>query len=179
MTLPAQAQKFIEIKDVMASSIYESASRSLRSDYNKLVYKTVLSLREEPTNTETIGQSIRMTRAGARLDDDTVEALVFLVMMETANDAREDLKIIISETKKHDELKRKLRIQIQQQQTINSTNMGAAYKPLAVLQDIECGEIPLLKMQLAMERITQLNTAISNIMKTKADTIRNTIANIK
>lgn len=179
MTIPVQAQKYIESPDVAAISLYQSITKNLRSDFNKLVYKTVIALKDETADTATIEQSLRMTRAGARLGDDTIQALVFLVIMEAANDERENLKAIMASARSQQDEKRKIRTIISQQQKVNVANLGVKYKTTADVPVAEYSELSLLKMQMAMERLAHMYTALSNIMKSQAESIKNAIANIK
>lgn len=144
-----------------------------------------------------------------------VEALVFLVLMETAKSAQEDQKAMMEQMKKVNEAKAALRQRTQQMKRSNAQAAGdarakapqriaarpalsperAAVQPrplpkaqfdrqLRSARDNyeslnEMGEAQSLRLQMAMDRRSKLNSTLSNLLKKMSDTGSSITNNLK
>lgn len=103
---------------------------------------------------------------GSMADGD-IMALAFIVMMEAAKSAQEDLKSVMDGVKTINKQKQSLR---------ESTNAADKQK-LDSLS--EMGEMESLRLQMAMDRKSKLMSTLSNLLKKESETSSNIIQNIK
>lgn len=129
-----------------------------------------------------------------------IEALAFLVMMEAAKSAREDLKAIMAGVKQINEAKASLqknsspaKVAVVPRQTANVSRTLVQPKPMPKAQfarqldkaknDLdslsEMGEMESLRLQMAMDKMSKANSAASNVMKKYSDTSQSISQNLK
>jgi hypothetical protein len=133
----------------------------------------------------------RFGSLGAAGDGD-IMALAFLVMMEAAKSAREDLKSIMDGVKKLNAEKQQQRAGLAKAQQAKTSeypasNTIAATRDTAVRDAMkdkrdslsELGQEQQLRMQQAMDRLNKANQAASNLMKKFSDTQSSIIGNLK
>ena len=141
---------------------------------------------------ERIGKS----RALGQLREGDIEALTFLVMMEAAKSAQEDLKSIMDGVKAINDAKASNR----RTARINSARPRAAINRAAISvvprskQDIdaqiervkddldsmsEMGEMESLRLQMAMDRMSKMMSTLSNLLKKMSDTNTTITQNLK
>ena len=113
-------------------------------------------------------------------------ALTFIVFLEAAKAAQEDLKAIIAAVKKLNEEKEGWR---QVAKTLNAMANGTA--PQHDVDDAkdmvkhkldslsELGEMESLRLQLAMDRLAKLMSTLSNLLKKASETASGITQNIK
>jgi hypothetical protein len=98
--------------------------------------------------------------------DGDIMAIAFLVMMEAAKSAREDLKSIMAETKRLNEAKAQQRAVLDKQKDQRDSLS-------------EQGKEQQLKMQQVMDRMTKADSAASNTLKKFQETASSIIGNMK
>lgn len=128
-----------------------------------------------------------------------VQSLVFIVMMDAAKSAREDLKAIIAATKALNDKKAAqrtpVRASMQAKQDLAVATRGdedAAKDPAkdsandekdaaeGRLDSLsEMSETEQLRLQMAMDRCSKLRSALSNIMKKQSDAANGILGNLK
>jgi hypothetical protein len=129
-----------------------------------------------------------------------IDALAFLVMMEAAKSAREDLKAIMTGVKQINEARASLKqnptsakVAVAPRQTAHVSRTQVQPKPIPKAQfarqldkaknDLdslsEMGEMESLRLQMAMDRMSKANSATSNFMKKSSDTTQSISQNLK
>jgi len=156
----------------------------------------------------TVQSDIGLRFSGQGLGSSDIEALAFLVMMEAAKSAQEDLKATMAEVKSVNEKKAALRskegkptkvaanasattpvtpppkVNVAQARPVPPTpkkESPAATAPATGKTDTlgEMGETESLRLQLAMDRQTKLLETISNVMKKTSESSSAIIGNLK
>jgi putative addiction module CopG family antidote len=112
------------------------------------------------------------------LDDADIMAMVFLVLMEAAKSAEEDLKAIMAQVNAINAAKCRLR------HTIDKLSTGTSRDVEDELTDTldslsEMGEMESLRFQMAMDRLSKLMSTLSNILKKKSNTAQSITQNLK
>ena len=137
---------------------------------------------------------------GSMADTD-VTAMAFLVMMDAAKSAREDLKAIMDGVKSINEQKQELRGHAQLLRSaaaevgrsselapgqVSSTRLsleGVDAAPDAIANDLDSlsgmGETQSLRMQMVMDRLTKLMETLSEVMKKASETSAGITQNLK
>ncbi len=141
------------------------------------------------------------------LGDIDVDLAVMLVMMETANAAQDDLRAILAEMQAVNARRARNRqaieaMKAQRQEVRKEALARGTREPDAVLEvlltaygivverevdqlidDIdsmsEMGEMESLRLQMMMDRITKMMSALSNLMKKLSDTSQQVVQNMK
>lgn len=136
------------------------------------------------------------------LNSADVEAIAFLVMMQAAKSAQEDLKGIMGEVKKMNEAKASQRQQAntlkqpapqirtvaknnyQKPDSLKPINASVFTQKTSELKNKkddtgELSETQQLKMQMIMDRRNKMNEAISNLLKKVSETENQVIQNLK
>lgn len=118
-----------------------------------------------------------------------LEAMLFLVLMQAAKDAQEDLKAVMARVKEINEAKRKQRENLSRAQgtasgfaaAISAAAHGAAAVGARAELDTlsEMGEMESLRLQLAMDRMSKLMSTVSNLLKKIHDTAQSITQNLK
>lgn len=141
--------------------------------------------------------SAAATREG--LEEGDIEALISLVMMLAAKDAREDLKRMMEELKeanrrkaewrKHRDCRKGYALAVLDDATrIESlSNLLADTLDDFAIDEIkrdiasmsELGEMESLRLQMAMDRLSKLMSTLSNLLKKIADTADDITRNMK
>jgi hypothetical protein len=128
-------------------------------------------------------------RAAGYGDGADIQALVFLVLMEAAKAAEDDLRATLEKIKAANEMKRCLRAKIRGGDC--KGNVRTRFEPVlgkAVTREItegsldslsEMGELQQLSLQESMARMQKLMETLSNLMKKISDTNASIIANMK
>ena len=172
-------QSFMQTPDKQTVALYERLVKVLNPTYRKLVDRTTTSLEGKAVDSRSLTESLTKNPFTANLRNEDIMALVFIVMMEAAKSAQEDLKAIMDGVKAINKEKQALREKIREQQRINKDALGAAYKVPVEIEKVETDELQQLKMQIVMDRLAHFYTTISNIMKAIADDAKNIINNLK
>lgn len=128
------------------------------------------------------------------LDGADIGALAFLVLMQSSKSAQEDLKAIMARVKAINEKKAKLRELLGDAQErasrLDPDSFARAIVTMqadAMVEQIErdlaslseMSEMPSLRLQMAMERISRMMSVLSSILKKLADTQQAIVRNIK
>jgi hypothetical protein len=128
-------------------------------------------------------------RAAGYGDGDDIQALVFLVLMEAAKAARDDLRATLEKIKAANEMKRCLRAKVRGGDCKGNVRMK--FEPVlgkAVTKEItegsldslsEMGELAAVDLEAAMRRMSELEVTLSKLMKKISDTNAGIIANMK
>ena len=129
----------------------------------------------------------------ATYSDADIEALTFIVMMNAAKDADDDLAEIMARTKainqakqcvrdfkKRSELDHCLRA-IQPTPPLSAAALDALIDSIKNKLDSlsEMGETESLRLQMAMDRLSKMMSTLSNILKKISDTDSGVVANMK
>ena len=138
----------------------------------------------------------RAVRGRGNLNDADIDALMFLVMMEAAKSAQEDLKSIMDGVKAINDAKASNR----RTARTNAARPRAAINRAAISvvprskQDIdaeiervkddldsmsEMGEMESLRLQMAMDRMSKMMSTLSNLLKKISDTNATITQNLK
>jgi Tfp pilus assembly protein PilP len=134
----------------------------------------------------------RFSSLGA-LSDGDIMAIAFLVMMEAARSAQEDLKAIMAQVKSANAAKARQRAALQQAADAKpspyaATSTIAATRPSAAPREAltsgrsagsDLSQMDQLRLQRAMERHARAVQTLSNILKALADTQSAIISNLK
>jgi len=157
---------------------------------------------KELTEAVAINEARQAASILGNMNNNDIEALAFLVLMQAAKSAQEDLKSIMATVKATNAEKEKQR---EKMNNLNKEKLATAVKPdqqnaqvkkdgslkftmspeMAKKLDIqkdgldELTQEQQLKLQMFMDRQSQLEQAISNILKKIADTQNQIIQNIK
>ena len=125
-----------------------------------------------------------MVLAGG-FESDDIATLVVLVMMEAANDAREDLKSMMARVKAINDAKAcktkqcltALKPTADYDQATLDVVVDQAQRKLDSLS--EMGETESLRLQMAMDRMSKMMSTLSNVMKKASDTQQSITSNLK
>ena len=114
----------------------------------------------------------------ASIADADIATLVFLVLLQAARSAEEDLKAILDEVRDLNRRKQRLRELLDK---LRKSEVDAAVDAMKDELDSlsELSEEEALRLQLAMDRLAKLESTISNILKKFSDTAASIIANLK
>ncbi|RTL60434.1 MAG: hypothetical protein EKK37_06260 [Sphingobacteriales bacterium] len=157
---------------------------------------------KEVTKEQAIADVKQSYNALGNLNDADIEAIAFLVMMQAAKSAQQDLKDIMGQVKKINDAKasqRQKTNELKQSSAQMKTQARAGYqnadslKPLraaTVAKQVseqkdkkdnmaDLSEEQQLKLQMIMDRRSKAIQAISNMMKKLSETEENIIKNIK
>jgi hypothetical protein len=128
----------------------------------------------------------------ASLGSADIEALAFLVMMEAAKSADEDLKTIMAQVKAINAAKSCMRSFVDRAKARPCIDAIAPPPPmtqaeldalLATMRDQDSldsmGEMTSLRLQMAMDRKSKFMSTLSNILKKISDTASSIISNMK
>lgn len=111
-------------------------------------------------------------------DDDNILATLFLVLMEAAKSAQEDLAAILEQLKQIN----------RQREALRRVADGIHGRHADLVRDLvdrqldslsEMGEMESLRLQMTMERLSKLASTLSNLLKKSSDTAAGIIANMK
>ena len=183
----------IQHRDAIASKLSPTARLKLQN--------VATSLRQSPTISEVSARAAILSAfPGANLGAADIDALMFVVMMDAAQDAQKDLNAIMAEVKAIDKQKESLRQELSKLNALtNSTHVRKARVPLASfnvppplpkgatvdqMKDrldslSELGETESLRLQMAMDRLSKLMQTLSNLEKKAADTASSIVKNLK
>ena len=139
--------------------------------------------------------------ANSSLEGADIGALAFLVLMQAAKSAQEDLKAIMDKVKTINDAKQKQREMLNKVQAITGSAQ-TAHDPESVLQVMlttyvkqidaeaqalfnevgslnELGEEEILRLQALMDRLSKMMSVLSNVMKKLSDTSNQIVQNLK
>ena len=113
-----------------------------------------------------------------------IDELMMIVFMQAASDADQDLKDIMAEVKANNSAKSQMRAAMQQ---MRHNRVKSAQELNADMQSVkndldsmsEMGDTESLRLQMAMDRLSKMMEALSNIMKKMSETDDNIIKNLK
>jgi hypothetical protein len=160
----------------------------------------------------TATNAITTNRSFRGLPDSDINAIAFLVMMEAAKSARDDLKAIMANVKNINEAKASLQQNAQpakrttedenasrakaasaSRQIANANRATVGPEPMPKAQFAkqlqsarsnldslgEMGEMESLRLQSSMDKLSKVNSTISNLMKKLSDTAQSITQNLK
>lgn len=123
--------------------------------------------------------------------DGDVMSIAFLVLMEAAKSAQDDLKAIMEKVKGINSQKKKLRELLDEQHS-GSMDLEATFELMALameshLDRLKCksdemsemGEMESLRLQMAMDRLSKMMSTLSNLLKKASDTASSVVQNLK
>ncbi|MBS1512980.1 MAG: hypothetical protein JST86_19230 [Bacteroidetes bacterium] len=186
----AQQQKQIPPK---ADTLYKHLMAAARPAVKTWVKTTAAKYAGKDLSQEQAMNEVKQATTLGNLGDGDIMAIAFLVMMETAKAAQEDLKSVMAGVKSINDAKARQRQQIStvkmQPGTIkvdspHNTKLSDATKmaePDKNKKDAlsEMSETNQLRMQMYMDRRNKMIDALSNILKKVSDTEQQVIQNLK
>jgi hypothetical protein len=119
--------------------------------------------------------AVRLNPNLRKLPDGNIEAITFLVLMEAANSAQDDVKGIMARVKAINVEKTSLRDSITKKNLADSR--ARAKRRLDSMS--EMGEMESLRLQMAMDRLSKLMSTLSNLLKKASETATGITQNIK
>jgi hypothetical protein len=119
-----------------------------------------------------------------------IEALAFIVLMQATADQGQDLESIMAGVKAQTNAKARLRGEMGQMKALNARQVNNVPNAHQINLDVsnlqndldsmsEMGEMESMRLQMAMDRLSKLMTALSNIEKKTDDTDNSIIKNMK
>jgi hypothetical protein len=114
--------------------------------------------------------------------DGDIEAIVFLVLMNAAEEAQEDLRSIMAEVRAINHQKSKLRDMletVEREDAELAKRLRCEYDELFVSTQDELGEVQSLRLQMALDRRSKFLSTLSNLLKKLSDTESSIIQNLK
>jgi hypothetical protein len=111
-----------------------------------------------------------------------VEALAFVVLMNAAQDAQDDLKAILAEVRALNRQKSRLRELLEtvaREDAQLAERLRSEYEELFVGTDDDFGETTSVRLQMALDRRSKLLETLSNVLKKLADTEGSIVQNLK
>jgi hypothetical protein len=120
-------------------------------------------------------RAVRLNPNLRKLPDGNIEAITFLVLMEAATSAQDDLKGIMARVKAINDAKASLRDSINKKNLADSR--ARAKRRLDSMS--EMGEMESLRLQMAMDRLSKLMSTLSNLLKKASETATGITQNIK
>lgn len=179
MSILSQARKLAVPAEISAETFYQQLAKAIRPEYKKVTDKTIAALKDKPVSSELIRQLLGGSKVLSGLQEADISALVFYVMMQLAQAAREDITSIMEDITRANEQKKQLRENLRQQQELNQQTLGRQYRPVGDIAAQELSEMEQLRLQMAMQRQQQLLTMLSNMLKKISDTRKTIIQNLK
>lgn len=171
-------------------AFYNKLMPIIKPAYKNLVTQTAKQLRNRKVNEDSLFKVMKSNPALSSLNGMDIEALCFLVLMQASQSAQDDLKSIMSEVKSINNQKSSLRNQMQSQQissvktdslkkknNVVNTNPKLTLAKKDSLSDIS--QMQQIRLQMAMDRKNQLESALSNMMKKISSTQNQIIQNLK
>jgi hypothetical protein len=153
----------------LAANLSPSARAKLRSAAAALA----VTAKQQPAMTATQMQSKArnlVVRAFPNLQGMDIDAVVFMVMMQCAQDQESDLQQVMRQTQQNSLAKQATRAEGQ---------ATSASQANSVSQLSDVSETQSLELQMLMDQRSKLLQAISNVMKSGSDTQASVIANLK
>jgi hypothetical protein len=137
----------------------------------------------------------RVPGAKPDIENGDIEALAFLVLMQAAKSAQDDLKAIMEGVKEVNRAKAAMRDELQQRKR-TALDFDAILQLMLVvyakqheeeaeelLSSVdsmsEMGEMESLRMQMAMDRMSKMMSTLSNLLKKMSDTNSQIVQNLK
>lgn len=135
-------------------------------------------------------EATQAARSLGNFNNQDIEALAFLVLMQAAKSANEDLKSVMADVKSINAAKAKQRQQLSQSQKAAANKVDSpkklvlsndAIQKLQMSKDqlSETSEADQLKLQMYMDRMTKADQAASNVLKKFSDVMNQIIGNMK
>jgi len=122
---------------------------------------------------------------------DDIEAVAFLVLMQAAKSAQEDVRAVMAQVKAITAAKRRLR-EKSRPAVADELDYEAVFHVVAtlyakqlqaemaeLLEKSELSEMEQLRLQMAMDRLAKMMSTLSNILKKMADTAGQITQNLK
>lgn len=186
-----------------ADTLYNHLMNAARLAIKNWVFSTAAKYKgKEVTKEQAIADVKQASNTLGNLNDADIEAIAFLVLMQAAKSAQEDLKGIMGEVKKMNEDKVSQRQQannIKQSSAQMKTQARAEYKKADSLKPLRSAAITMkatelkdkkdnmsdfttkqqLRMQMIMDHRNKVYEAISNMMKKISETEQSIIGNLK
>lgn len=149
-----------------------------------------------PVNIELVSPADQVPPSAAHGANADIMASAFIVLMESAKSAREDLKAIMNQVKAINRGKQALRAELGLAREKAAVDSDASFQLVATLYCAqvdaeirslkrkldsmsEMGEMESLRLQMAMDRVTKLMSTLSNLLKKLSDTAGAITQNIK
>jgi hypothetical protein len=118
-------------------------------------------------------RAVRLNPYLTNLPEGDIEAIAFIVLMEAAKSAREDLKSIMAGVKAINNTKASYRESMQ-----SSKTTAASYRQKLDSLD-NLSEMESLRLQMAMDRQSKMMSTLSNLLKKISDTAQSITQNLK
>jgi hypothetical protein len=159
-----------------------------RADAARRLYALTDRLQVELRVVEQSVASVKVGAATPPESDGDIGALVFLIMMQVSQSAREDLEAVMETIRDINRAKRALRDKghdrghgdldfeslLHLMATLYAKQLGSELDALG-----EAGEIDNLRLQMAMDRLSKMMSTLSNLLKKCADTSSEIVQNLK
>lgn len=186
-----------------ADTVYNHLMSVARPAVKNWVYSTAAKYKgKEVTQEQAIADVKQSYNVLGNLNNADIEAIAFLVMMQSAKSAQEDLKSLMGEVKKINEakagqrqktselkqstvkMKTQARNEYQKTDSLKPLKVAAVVKQTTELKDkkdsmSELSEEQQLKMQIIMDRRSKTIQTISNMLKKVSDNEQSIIQNLK
>ena len=127
----------------------------------------------------------------ATTGDGGVSALAFIVTMQAARSAEDDLRALMAKVKAINSQKKKMR-ELLQEKHVGNLDFEATFQVMAIGLDAlidqmkndldsmsEMGEMESLRLQMAMDRLSKMMSTLSNLLKKISDTASQITQNLK
>ena len=173
-------------------ALHTKLTATVKPAVREWVLQEAKKISRQPATAEAIIKADIQNRfAGQPLASADIEALMFVVLMEASQDAEKDLKTIMAETKSINDRKAAQRPTAAATKTNTAAvrvnlsgaaqRMDAGNAPMKDKLDSksELGETESLRLQMAMDRLSKMMQALSNVEKKIFDTQTNIIGNLK
>jgi hypothetical protein len=175
---------------------------SLRSQAEQVYNLTdQLQVQLQVLESSRVRVDVQINPYSAAVSGGDLEAIAFIVMMQAAHSAQEDLKAIMEQAKAINASKEKLRGLFDKTQAApplrhGTLNFESVFQVMATLYAkqleaetdellgsldslSEMGEMESLRLQMAMDRLSKMMSTLSNLLKKASETSSQIVQNLK
>jgi len=171
--------------------LWDAASPELRTKLEPAIERVLVRAGAKPKDGEAPldllaeAKDAAIAVLGSRSASD-IEALAFIIMMQAAKSAREDLEAIMGAVKAIDMARackgaKPCLEALAPKDEVTQAHLDALRERLAAKKDSlsEMGEMESLRLQMAMDRMSKMMSTLSNLLKKISDTSSAIVQNIK
>lgn len=159
--LIAQVSKVIPTD---ANDFYNKSMPMLRPQVKDIVLSTAKAIENRKINTDSLAKALRRNKALKAMGNNDIEGIIVLIMVQASKDADADLKKMVLEISRRNDQKKEM---------VSNSESPNKKEPR------DDSEMQNLKLQMIMDRKSDMAEEVSYVMKKISGTQQNIINNLK
>lgn len=152
-----------------ADEFYDKSMPFLRPQLKSIVLQNAKTIENRKINADSLSQALRRNNALKGMSNNDIEGIIVLIMIQATKDADADLKKMVIEISRRNNQKKE-----------SVSNSGTANKNgLKKESQDDITEVQNLKLQMIMDRKSDMAEEVSNVMKKISGAQQNIINSLK